>query len=563
MAINSKKIKKKQMIKHVEETEQEWKAKQKRPQSDLPLKKREVSKKPKKGVQTGLEPPAKPKVTSKPSKIIELDMSEPISKENLNAEKPKFQEPKKRKKTVTPKATNKEGKKFRVNAKKCFITVPQYKGNLTPLKAMQKLKDFCAEKGKKVTRAIVCLEKHGQDKNGKGIEKEEDPGVHFHLAFEVNKEWNITNPKYFDDLFMKHVHVESCNDFQHVVAYCAKEGNFVTHNLDVDAIKEALKTKKGVKHIEVAKKILEDPNKPIEEYVNEFPGYFIQHQKKVIDFISLAQTINCEVEPYYGLNDYSKKNSQTKQVCEWLENNLWPNKRQPRQKQLYIYGPTAIGKTTILSRLQDSFATYLVAEEANAAFWTDFHDNFELAIFDEFNGCKTIHQMNAFVEGNRVKLAGKGIGGVVKKRNIPIIVCSNKSPQEVYHNVAEKSPATMKAFMDRFVIVDCNNFEEGKDFLDIPWKTQEDLIKESTEVISNPPETNVIDLLKSNSVLILPEDEYHCEQTELVEEEDPKYELKRTNQFNAWYDQRQVNQDSSEDLSDEDHSQWSLEHNHN
>ena len=159
-------------------------------------------------------------------------------------------------------------------------------------------------------------------------------------------------------------------------------------------------------------------------------------------------------------------------------------------------------------------------------------------------------------------IAGKGINGVIKKRNIPVIVLANKSPEEVYKNVAKDSPALMQAFKGRFVIVDCSHFIEGEDFIDIPWTEVEDLRESSEEV---PKVPTVIDLLKSNSVLQLPEDEYECEKTELVEDAVKPNELTRSNQFNAWYDQIAPQEQSSEEeaFSQEDHSAWSLEHNHN
>lgn len=567
------------MKKHIEESEQEWKARQKITQANLPIKKREVSKPPKKGVQTGKEPSAKPKV-------ITLDLLE-----DLNAGKPKFVEaPKKRKRAKSPQNANdkpktdkrreyklpddaprvhkRKGEKgyFRLNCHKVFLTVPQYKGTMTPKTAMDKLKEFCKSKGRNVLEAIVCLEKHGKNAEGKGIEKDEDPGVHFHLAFEVDKIWNIQKADYFDQMFFKHVHAESCKDWQKVVVYCTKEGNYVVENINIEALKEAVQKKKGVKHVEVALDILKNPNEGIETYVNKFPGYVLQHQKKVLDFMSLAQTINVEKVPFLGINDYSQKNEQTQIVCKWLVDNLWPKPRAKRQKQLYIYGPTCIGKTTLLERLQDSFNTYLVAEEASCQFWTDFHDNYELAIFDEFNGCKTITQMNAFVEGARVKLSGKGISAVLKKRNIPVIICSNKSPREVYHNVAEKNKSTIEAFENRFIIVDCNNFTEGM-YLDVPWTEIEDLYEENHQ--GNLPDP--LDLLKSKSILQLPEDDYECSITEVVEKDIPEIpaplgmdRIRDLNGIQAFMDQNfpvPEEEQSSEYL--EEYSQYSQEHFHN
>jgi len=525
-----------------EEFDQEiqWKLQQKQKRNlSPPIKRKEVSKKKvKKGVQTGKEPPAKPKLRiigetfnngfelPPPEEIKEgndllrqsmcggfpphIDLTQlerPVEKRPLppnsfqkieyntiaipyskpqTAKKSKVVKEvrpppvKKTSKTTKPKKAIKAGNKkfirsgeegyFRHNACKTFITCPQEMGKYTKEQILERIKQFVKREKRELLECIVCRENHGEDE-GKGHKDGEDPGRHFHVAMKVNKPWNTINPRYFDEIFGQHVHIESSIDHQAVIVYCAKDGDYVVHNLDVEAIKEAIKGHKGVKHIVVAKDILANPHQPMKEIVEKYPGYMIQHLKKAIEFTTMCQTLNTQTVPYLGFGDYSLLAPQVQQICRWLESNLAPVVRPHKQKQLYIYGPTNIGKTTLLMKLMLSFNTFIVAEEPSAEFWSGFHDDYELAIFDEFNGCKTINQMNSFLEGAPLQLSLKG-ATTYKRKNIPIIICSNKSPKEVYHKVAEHSPAQMKAFEGRLEIVDCTNFGE-EDKLAIPWNEPE------------------------------------------------------------------------------------------
>jgi len=427
-----------------------------------------------------------PKKRKEVSQVIDLVDDEDTSQKATKKPKPRAKRPYKK-------------PAFRVDTLSFFLTVPQYKGRLTPKEVMEKIKEFCSKHEREVESIIVSLENHGvnKDEHAKGIEKTQDPGVHFHVVIKMLSRWNIKNPNWFDEIFGQHVHIESAKNHKAVVLYTAKDGNYVTHNLNIDAIRRSLGKKTGVKHEEVAMEIVKTPDIPLKTLIGKFPGYMLQHQKKVIDFASLCQTINVETTPYLGLNDYSHVNPQSKQICQWLEANLFPIKRLHKQKQLYIYGPTNIRKTTLLMKLMESFNTYIVAEEGNQLYWTTFHDGYELAIFDEFGGGKTVTQMNSFLEGAPIKLACKGGDAVLKKRNIPVIICSNRSPAEVYHNVAEKTPLLLDALLTRLLVVDCSNFMDG-DYIDIPFK-QAPIIEKQVPIIEN-----VIDLEKSNDALTIP-----------------------------------------------------------
>lgn len=83
----------------------------------------------------------------------------------------------------------------------------------------------------------------------------------------------------------------------------------------------------------------------------------------------------------------------------------------------------------------------------------DFYDDdqYDLIVLDEFKGQKTIQHMNRWLDGQKMTIRKKGSQGL-KTKNLPIIIISNYSPQEVYHKVAEHG--RLDSFLDRLEIVE-------------------------------------------------------------------------------------------------------------
>lgn len=351
--------------------------------------------------------------------------------------------------------SKKTGTGFRFKSMSVFLTFPQYEGDLTKEEVLQIVEDFCEAKGRVLEECIVALENHGQKKDGRGIETKTDPGVHWHIAMKVNKAFDTILPNFFDEIVNdKHGHVESAKDWRALCVYCAKDGNYVTKGVDVEAFKEAIKNKKGVKHEVVAKEIINKPEIELKELCEKWPGYVLQHSNKVQDFIGIVRNFEDEVKlPYYGIQPFipNDDQKQTYEICCWLKDNLHPAKREHKKPQLYIYGPTGKGKSTLSMYLQQRFKTYLISTEN---FWGAFDNTFQLAIMDEFAGQKTIHELNQFVEGTPMSLPQKGQKVPFKKtKNIPVIIFSNSHPETIYKKTKEEHPERFEAFMARFKVV--------------------------------------------------------------------------------------------------------------
>jgi len=377
-----------------------------------------------------------------------------------------------------------------------LLTFPQWEGQETKEELLEILQEFWEQKGNKVEEAIICIEQHGKNKNDKGHEQGEDPGRHIHMCFKLNKKAKIRKQDYFDELVGKHCNIQTCRDYKACQIYCAKDGDYVTHNVDIEAVIESTKTKKGVKHETVVnfikKKLHEKVLPTLKEVDEKYGAYVIQHENKVEAYIKLQHRfLSEETKPYYGIDMNkvlmeSAENPQLTDVVSWLNKNLPPAKREHKQKQLWLHGPAGVGKTRLQTQLSEYFNTYHVANEDK--WWSGMDDSKEIIMFDEFTGYKTLSDMKRLLEGSHYPMPQKGQQPFIKRKNIPIIICSNSTPEQVYHNVMEKSPQEFKPLLERIQIIELTK-DTKIPFLEPPIQGEESPDEEEKDEVEIVEET--------------------------------------------------------------------------
>ena len=282
-----------------------------------------------------------------------LEIGVPPHRPPKKVQPEKTEAPKKTVKKTVKKVIKKVGEQVRWNTQTFLLTFPQWEGDETLEDLLELLCEFWKEKNREVKEAIIAIEEHGADAKAKGHEIGEDPGRHIHTCFKLDKRMDIRNPNYFDDLFGKHGDIQSCRDYKACQIYCCKkgnEGNWITKNVDIEAVIESTRTKKGVKHETVAN-FIRKKERTLYEVDEKYPGYVIQHQSKIQGYINLQeQKRSSKLEPYYGIDQaktmmLGRDNPELIQLVSWLNNNLPPTVRPHKQKQLWIHGPPNVGKT--------------------------------------------------------------------------------------------------------------------------------------------------------------------------------------------------------------------------
>ena len=95
--------------------------------------------------------------------------------------------------------------------------------------------------------------------------------------------------------------------------------------MDIDAVVESTKTKKGVKHETVAN-FIRKKERTMEEIDQKYHGYMIQHQTKVKDYCLLQESFRTnKLQPYYGIEQgktMMSRNPELIQIVGWLNQNL-------------------------------------------------------------------------------------------------------------------------------------------------------------------------------------------------------------------------------------------------
>jgi len=142
---------------------------------------------------------------------------------------------------------------------------------------------------------------------------------------------------------------------------------------------------------------------------------------------------------------------ETPKIVEWINDNVM--KERPRRKpQLWIYGPTGIGK----SQLFDGLRKYLrIAEifKIGTDFVGGYDINADLILIDEFRGQFSKQWMNRFLEGGDMMINQKG-SVTWKRGNQPVVIISNTSPQSCYKIPDSQClPPDMEALLTRVLVV--------------------------------------------------------------------------------------------------------------
>lgn len=122
-------------------------------------------------------------------------------------------------------------------------------------------------------------------------------------------------------------------------------------------------------------------------------------------------------------------------LTDWLTRNILTT-RNFRQEQLFLSGPPAIGKTTLILQLARFLRIYNIPTDED--FYDDWEDgSYDLAVMDEFKANKTVQWLNRWLDGSMMPLKKKG-SQYLKRKNIPTIILSNYTLEECYSNALQK-----------------------------------------------------------------------------------------------------------------------------
>jgi len=316
---------------------------------------------------------------------------------------------------------------FDFHARQAFLTYPRCP--ITPSVAAAAIVALLPGK---IDYGLVCQETHTME------DTEGASGQHLHAVLVFKKKFRTRNVRFFDlDLGENsyHPNVQRVRSLQHSIVYVSKEGNVVGIGCDPKLILEAAKKKTSVKTCVIAYKVMEGMS--LKEINEEYPGFMLTNLNKVRDYVRWLDGLKLMDAPKKSWNGCVAGGTSpvSTKISKWLNSNLDMKEREPRKLQLWIFGPSATGKTNLLLHLLEHFNGYCIPYDAE---WCDgYTDDYDFAYADEFHGQRKITWLNQFVEGCPMPLRQRNSRPYIKKKNLPVIICANASIRDTYKNADE------------------------------------------------------------------------------------------------------------------------------
>lgn len=272
------------------------------------------------------------------------------------------------------------------------------------------------------------------------VERHADGNPHFHAFLRFNDALSTRDPRYFD-IDGHHPNAQSCRSPRAWIRYCLKE--------DPEPLSRGVELgpqSTGERLSDVIARRL-DSGDSLAQICQVNPGFLLLNMRKALDFQSFAtrQRIRREKSDYNLVSPVRPGNAGSGPLAEWLNGNI-RTERPLRSKQLWLHSPPGAGKTTLIMELEKYISVYWVPMDMD--FLEGFDDDYDLIVFDEMKNQKKLTWLNHFIVGSPMVVNIKG-ASVQKKRNVPVIFCSNQHPEVAY----PKDTPQRDAFLDRLEII--------------------------------------------------------------------------------------------------------------
>lgn len=368
-------------------------------------------------------------------------------------------------------------KKFRIQSSRVFITFPQCE--TTPEDAAKKIDESPKTQS---CRYVIAQENH------------KDGHKHLHLYIEKPKGFNFHDANYFDFITGKHGNIQKVKCREAVLAYVTKENRWISHEIDVSEILKTWAEKKENKKKPKMTRVIADmiaEGKSYEDLLEnqEITPFMVLHSQQVQKYFSEQ-----------GIVQEKKKRKLNKPsylhiVLNCMEYDLLAN--MPfKTPQFWIYGPPNTGKSTFIMKLQEAGLNgFEIPINNDFANWSD--ELYDFAYIDEFKGQLTIQFLNLFLQGGTMTLPGKYVaGGRIKRKNLPIFILSNYTPEHVYH---KKSVFDLEPLLCRLRIIHLNSFNDYEIRTQAPSPPTP--LLSQTPLLDASPDIGIADLYSNEQIV--------------------------------------------------------------
>jgi len=264
---------------------------------------------------------------------------------------------------------------FTLQTKNIFCTWP--KCDVPPKDCMNNILN-CSLWKDRVTYAIVCQENH-----------HEADAKHLHALIMINgKRVNLKSCAKLDALTGKHGDYKTARSIKDSVNYIKKDGNYIEHGSCPRKLGEEKLSDRIVKLVK--------EGKDLRAIDKEVPTAVLLNAQKIKDYIATHKKWKFEdslpPKALYVTVDTMYAGAGWDMIFNWSNLNLPMISRPIRQTQLYVWGETALGKTRLITWVEQFYHVYHMP---HSLWMEDFdEDVHQVAICDEFNGCYPITFIN-------------------------------------------------------------------------------------------------------------------------------------------------------------------------
>jgi len=338
---------------------------------------------------------------------------------------------------AAPAPTDSAGR-FRLQAKGFFLTFPQW--NCAKEVVLENIRAHFADD---LAWAVVARELH------------QDGNPHLHVLIFLKKKLHVRQSNYFDFVARtltgetKHGNYQSMrNQRESLVYVCKTDESPVSWGINP----QATIAKKNGRAAFIAAQVVSGAS--TSELIKEDPGFMLLNLGKVKAF--QEEMRRDKMSEHRSDAQYSfhleTGGVEALAIVSWLNINI-REERQFKKKQLYLWGPPNVGKTTLVNYLSTFLSVYWAPIDGGNL--DDFEDNrFDVVVFDEFHGQHKMTWMNYFLQGGNMNIHRR-YQSTIKTINVPCIILSNKSPQEAYSKV---DSAHLESFLTRLTVVNITTF---------------------------------------------------------------------------------------------------------
>ncbi len=327
-----------------------------------------------------------------------------------------------------------KARRFRLQARRLFLTFPTC-GRSTSY-VLKKIQSYFIGK---LTWCIVAREEHSSTGE-----------MHIHALIVLDRPCDIKDPRALDYLTGQHGKYETVRNLRQTVDYILKDGDYLVHGIDIDILRAQLKAKQTTKSAHIATMV--STGHKLTEVDSLYPGFYMMHMKCILgykvykDLLAIRKgkigkkELLEKLASYQGAMDYGDSEYLIAEpeltladgdILNWLIGVLSQDPLPPSSKGLYLYGGTALGKSTLIQNLDKYLSIYYFPTEHFHDKWQD--GSYDMIVFDEANPCHTITSLNKWLDGQPMSVRKKGSQGM-KTENVPFVIISNGDLDEMYPN---------------------------------------------------------------------------------------------------------------------------------